>query len=241
MEDFKITTEELPGSSGILSKDAWLSYVRTQVSEAQKNKQEVSVVIIDIDNMKAVNDTLGHFSGDDVIYTVGDAIELIQKVFRTQVKEGYLDRPLDILKYIPDENSEINSETPPELIPMEFSKLGGDEFGVICFAGEDGVKKVVERLRQAFTGSGDERLKALDVDLAIGTSTLRSGMTYRDILNEADRLMYEDKLSHLPDLTPDQEAFFRNMSMQADELGIKKRNIIKYLMKLDLLDEPQNS
>ena len=238
MEDFNSSVERPLESNGILPKEKWLAYVKEKVQEAQENKQELSVVIIDIDNMKTVNDTLGHFPADEVVFTLKDTIDLITNVFRTKAKPGYENRQPDILGYIPDEDSEISPETSTEFIPMDFSKLGGDEFGGICFTDEEGVKRVVERLRQAFSESSDDRLRALDVDLAIGTSTLRPGMSYINILHEADIRMFDDKISHLDVLEPRQEQAIRDMWMQTLELGIKPRNIIKYWVQLGYLAKP---
>ena len=112
---------------------------------------------------------------------------------------------------------------------MEFSRLGGDEFGVICYTDSHGVSIVVERLREAFSNSADKRLRELGVDLSIGSSTLQPGMNSSQLLREADRQMYADKEAHLPTLNEAQQEVIRKTYKDLTDNDIRPRDYIKYV------------
>ena len=48
----------------------------TNLHQVGRNGTPVSLVMLDLDGLKAVNDTLGHQAGDDCLRTLADAIRV---------------------------------------------------------------------------------------------------------------------------------------------------------------------
>lgn len=66
--------------TGALSRGAWLKRARTEIMRAERYGQSLSVMIMDIDRFKSVNDTFGHPVGDIVIQRLADlAIQSIRE------------------------------------------------------------------------------------------------------------------------------------------------------------------
>jgi diguanylate cyclase (GGDEF)-like protein len=62
------------GLTGVLNRAAFEDQVRRVWSQAQRDRQPVAVVMIDIDYFKAFNDRYGHQAGDDCLRNVATAL-----------------------------------------------------------------------------------------------------------------------------------------------------------------------
>jgi GGDEF domain-containing protein len=235
MEKFNPVSDEAESNEHeMLSKKAWHSLVEKVVLEVQESgeleRQDVSVIFIDIDNLKEVNDKLGHLDGDEAIDTLQQAMTLIKQVFRTKVSEGFDERLPDIISYdTSNDTEELYALSTNTTVPMELARLGGDEFGILCYTDSEGVRTVTNRLREAFANNADPRLRELGVDLSIGSSTLRPGMTSSELLKEADSEMYRNKSSHLVPLSEAQQRVIQRNYEELHKHGIRDRDYPKYV------------
>lgn len=59
--------------TGILTRGFLIDYAEQELKRAQRRKTRLSVILIDIDNLKQINDTYGHTFGDKYIVTIVDA------------------------------------------------------------------------------------------------------------------------------------------------------------------------
>jgi diguanylate cyclase (GGDEF)-like protein/PAS domain S-box-containing protein len=53
--------------TGLLNRRRFLSEAETEFRRARRYRRELAVVMLDIDHFKAINDTHGHFTGDQVL------------------------------------------------------------------------------------------------------------------------------------------------------------------------------
>lgn len=65
--------------TGILNRKAGMESLRTQIKISKRQKRNLTVCYIDLDNLKYVNDKFGHREGDN---TLRKAVRLIKKVLR---------------------------------------------------------------------------------------------------------------------------------------------------------------
>ncbi len=134
------------------------------IVNAVVNHKPLSVIFIDIDNMKAVNDSFGHSAGDELLKYAADTIK------------GCI-------------GSEGNWT----------ARYGGDEF-VVCLnnTGSEGALRISERIYHDFAKSSfSVQGSAIAVKVSQGVVTMPgSGLTAEEIIELADKKMYETKKCH---------------------------------------------
>ena len=59
------------GLTGLANRRAFDSALRAEVERSARTGQPLSLVLLDVDHFKRINDTFGHQSGDDVLRNVG--------------------------------------------------------------------------------------------------------------------------------------------------------------------------
>lgn len=67
------------GLTGLSNRRYFDEYFETEWRQAAREKQPLSLLIIDIDHFKQYNDTYGHLAGDEVLRTVA---QTVQRAFR---------------------------------------------------------------------------------------------------------------------------------------------------------------
>ncbi len=60
--------------TGLLNRSGLMSSVQNTLAHAERNDNPVSVLMIDVDHLKHINDTYGHYHGDRALLTVADAL-----------------------------------------------------------------------------------------------------------------------------------------------------------------------
>jgi diguanylate cyclase (GGDEF)-like protein len=65
--------------TGINNRRAFLDHGEQIIRYCERHEQALSVLVMDVDHFKSINDSLGHFAGDAVLRQVG---EIILKLFR---------------------------------------------------------------------------------------------------------------------------------------------------------------
>ncbi len=139
------------------------------VAEALAEKEPLSLLLMDIDNFKSINDTFGHPAGD---YVLKKTAQIIQSVIR--------------MKRSPKEMDLV-------------ARYGGEEFVVMARRSriEDAVKLVGERIRVAVEKHRFEwDSQTISVTLSVGVSTLRPQERVPDsMVRRADEALYQAKRS----------------------------------------------
>jgi diguanylate cyclase (GGDEF)-like protein/PAS domain S-box-containing protein len=62
--------------TGLLNRPAFLEAVETSLARARQHGRVTAVLFLDLDGFKAVNDTLGHHAGDQLLETVARRVEI---------------------------------------------------------------------------------------------------------------------------------------------------------------------
>lgn len=150
------------GLTGLYNHRAFLERLEQEFHRAQRYGSELSVLMIDLDGFKAVNDTYGHIAGDEVLKRAAQLL-----------KENV--RAADFV-----------------------ARYGGDEFSIILpETSKREAYAVAEKLRRAFEAEqfqvGGETVR---LSISVGIAGLYTRhRSYYDLIEEADRAMYESKQS----------------------------------------------
>lgn len=221
----------------LLDKKQWHSLVEVEVAAAIEQQAELTVVFVDVDGFKDINDEFGHAEGDEVI---SDLQELFAEVASSLRASRRSDdgEPRDIVSFGSAPADEEDKQLPIDAVP---GRIGGDELAILAKTGDEGAKKIVERIRNRFekfiNEPENEHLKALNIGLSIGAATLKPGMTASDLLKAADEEMYRNKLDNLPDLSEKQIRTIEFARFVLESAGIRVREFSKYVRRQDLLDQ----
>lgn len=146
--------------------------VEHAIAYASRYNTSFGLMLIDVDNFKRINDTLGHSYGDKLLQKVAE--RLVSCVRRSD----YLSRPA--------------SEDAAEVV----ARLGGDEFTVLltCFNHEEDAAKVANRIIEKTSLPYQLDNHEAFVTLSIGIATYPADGTSQDILfRNADTAMYHAK------------------------------------------------
>ncbi len=152
----------------------FLDRLHIALATAKRHGRTFSVMFLDIDNFKRINDTLGHFIGDELIREMGRRLlGCIRK--EDAIAHDRFENMLDTV-----------------------ARLGGDEFTILLseIKEAENTSKVAERiqhaLKQPVTIEGNE----INVTASIGIAVYpEDGVDVKALLQNADLAMYDAKAS----------------------------------------------
>jgi diguanylate cyclase (GGDEF)-like protein len=61
--------------TGVTNRRAFLQFARTEIDRSRRYNNPFSVMVIDIDGFKQINDSLGHYTGDRLLVAVAETIK----------------------------------------------------------------------------------------------------------------------------------------------------------------------
>ncbi|MBO6503231.1 MAG: PleD family two-component system response regulator [Kordiimonadaceae bacterium] len=147
--------------TGLYNRHYLTSHLDTRMDAAQKQGKDLSILMMDIDHFKKVNDTFGHAVGDKVL-----------KEFAARVGRNI--RGVDLA-----------------------ARYGGEEFVVMMpETPADWALMIGNRLREEIASKSfdfDLPEGEISVTVSIGVATSKEGQTPAQLLEEADKALYEAK------------------------------------------------
>lgn len=147
--------------TGLYNRHYLTSHMDTRMDAAQKQGKDLSILMMDIDHFKKVNDTFGHAVGDKVL-----------KEFAARVGRNI--RGVDLAaRYGGEEFVVMMPETPADWALMIGNRLR---------------EEVASKPFDFALPEGD-----ISVTVSIGVATSKDGQTSAQLLEEADKALYEAK------------------------------------------------
>lgn len=162
---FQLATRD--GLTGLYVIRHFRDILNQAVADARERKQPISVILLDLDNFKKINDTYGHPAGDMVLKQTA---EVVKKCFRSK-------RPMNEVDFA--------------------ARYGGEEFIIMVRNADlkaaglyvaERIRKAVEEF--AFDWEGTR----LTVTVSVGVATLHADESIPDVMvRRADEALYRAK------------------------------------------------
>jgi diguanylate cyclase (GGDEF)-like protein/PAS domain S-box-containing protein len=169
------------------------------------------IAVTDITERKTTEDQLVFLSTHDGLTGLYSRSYFETEMARLQVSRQY---PISIMMADADHLKETNDREghaagdkliirTAQVLRMTFrpedvvARIGGDEFAVLIpRTDSEAAQKLVDRLNHMIQMENLSAGPLRSLELSIGIATADEGDSLNDILKEADRMMYEDKLTH---------------------------------------------
>lgn len=155
------TRDSLTGLGNRSSLDEWL---RTEISRTRRHRSPLAVMMIDVDNFKPLNDSLGHLAGDRVL-------RVLARVFERSTRSSDL-----IFRYGGDEF----------VVLMPHTDLAG------ASRAAELIRRNVARIPNAELGL-DDSLPTLRPDVSVGVAACNPSDDESSLLQRADTHLYHAK------------------------------------------------
>jgi predicted signal transduction protein with EAL and GGDEF domain len=151
------------------------------VASANRSKSAASMLLIDLDQFKAVNESLGHAAGDELLREAAGRIRRVMRGADNMLRQGGSDARKD------------------RDGPSTLARLGGDDFALLlpdCTAEQSQrvALRVLDTLRRPFTHDGQTVLMGATIGIA---SFPEHALNVTALCQAADTALYEAKSKRL--------------------------------------------
>lgn len=181
----------IDGLTGLANHRAFYDRLGQEIARGRRYGSPVSLLMLDIDDFKALNDTYGHPAGDEVLRLLGGVL--------TQQLRRDVDLPA---RYGGEEFAVILPNTPPSAIPQHAAESRGEASAPPAGEGPalghgEGATALAERLRAAIAahefdvGEGTDPAR-ITVSIGIATWPAMAG-NMDDLVARADAALYAAK------------------------------------------------
>ena len=164
------------GLTGLYNCRYFLARLEEEVIRVRRYKRELSIIILDLDDFKKVNDVYGHLMGDEILKAVSSLIaENTRRSDSASIMKG----------------ADVDTA----------ARYGGEEFMLILPETPlDGALVLAERLRKVIETEVNKLLPSLEEDQeqlrvtgSFGIASLGGNETVKDLIQRADEAMYRAK------------------------------------------------
>jgi len=161
--------------TGLPNRLLLMDRVSQALANARRSGEQVSVLFLDLDRFKFVNDTLGHESGDELLKIVAERLRKCLRITDTVA------RPLN------------SGDEDYPAVENTVARLGGDEFIVLLtgLSKDVNVINVANRILGCFDSPVNIKGHELFITTSIGISMFPfDGDSAEELLKKADMSMY---------------------------------------------------
>jgi diguanylate cyclase (GGDEF)-like protein len=151
--------------TGLYNRLHFMERLTSELAAAQRHKRALSLLLIDVDHFKGVNDEHGHLAGDE-------ALKMVARVLQSTVRKEDV-----VARYGGEEFVVLARET---------AMTGGRALA-------ERVRKAVERSRYTWQGHDLNLTVSIGVTVSIGLTQFEPGRSDREILEAADKALYRAK------------------------------------------------
>lgn len=158
-------------------------YALERLEAAKVGRNQRSVLFIDFDQFKLINDSLGHDAGDEMLVSISRRMEKVLATFEHTAPKLAL----------ADDSAEAADDMHKRLTPV---RLGGDEFLVIIdpIQNPEEPQRVAEAILEDLRGPHAIKRQSITSTPSIGvTTSMISGSEANTLIRDADTAMYHAK------------------------------------------------
>lgn len=158
--------------TGLPNRHMFQEYLSDALIDAQRDRQRLALLFLDLDNFKQINDTLGHHAGDELLRQLSERFSQCLRAL-TRATSGGVKVPTDLV-----------------------ARLGGDEFVILLPAIEDmrEVQSVAQRVLDTVAEPFVVDSHRFHVSTSIGIAVYPTdGVTAQELAKHADMAMYHAK------------------------------------------------
>ena len=160
------------GLTGLPNRLLFTEKVRMAMAMGRRSQSKLALLLVDLDNFKGINDTLGHSTGDKVLREVGARLREVVRDYDTVSRDALRD----------------------SFCPV--ARLGGDEFLVAAgdlTSGEQAATiagRLLESLRAPLMVDSNELFVAASIGISVYPD---DGSDFEEIFKNADVALYHAK------------------------------------------------
>jgi two-component system, cell cycle response regulator len=151
--------------TGLYNRRHFQERFAAEVAVARRHERPLSLLVVDVDDFKQVNDRYGHLAGDEVLKTVARALQQGVRIEDTIARFG----------------------------GEEFVALVREANLEHAQAAAERLRQLVELARTRWQSADDDVPVAIGVTISIGFAELSPGDTERDVFEAADQALYTAK------------------------------------------------
>jgi diguanylate cyclase (GGDEF)-like protein len=151
--------------TGLYNRRHFMDRLGAELAASQRHGRPLSLLLVDVDHFKRVNDTHGHLAGDEVLKAVAS---VIQGVVRKE----------DVVARFGGEEFVV--------LARETALTGARALG-------ERIRRAVERARVDWVGREIAVTVSVGVTVGTGLAQFEPGRTARQLLDAADRALYRAK------------------------------------------------
>jgi diguanylate cyclase (GGDEF)-like protein len=139
-EDYERTIVRLEGQvykdelTGLFNRRYFVEHAPGQLDRAQRSLTPVSLIILDIDHFKRINDTFGHPAGDEILKNFADKLKNAVRGYDIVVRFG----GEEFAVFLPDmdeKDAKISAERIRRRVEGMTTHYGGHEIKITCSLG----------------------------------------------------------------------------------------------------------